>query len=494
MKAMTPLKLLFDTNVFYACVDISPGRQHPDAAQATRLMELVNNHGCEAWLTVATRRDIDRARSPELRHASHLRMRQWKTLEPLTVERGLIDQAGYQTPMSDNDAVDANMLAALDAAAVDFLITQDRALRQHAANAGFGDRAMTIQGGIELMERLFGEPARFPAVRPCRAYELPGNDPIFGSLRADYARFSEWFDKVRREHRPCLVIEGEAGLDAIAVLKTETDQPHGLRGKVLKICTFKVAAHAAGAKRGELLLKSVFDHAKVHGHDRVYLETFTHHGRLVHLFERFGFSDCGTTTDRGELVLVKSLRPTASDDSLDPLEYHTRFGPPAVLVRDVFIVPIQPRWHDVLFPEARRQGELFGPPPSGNAILKAYLTKSAIQQVRRGALVAFYRSEDAHAVTAVGVVDGLLRSSDPAAIRRFVGKRTVYTDAQITDQCTGGAGVLAVLFRHDRILREPWTLHQLIGIHALKDAPQTVQQIRRNEALSWIRSQLDAPR
>ncbi len=491
---MTPLKLLFDTNVFYACVDISPGRQHRDAAQATRLMELVNDHGCEAWLTAATRRDIDRARSPELRRASHLRMRQWKTLEPLTVRQDLIDEAGYQTPMSPNDTVDAHMLAALDTAAVDFLITQDRALRQRAANTDFGDRAMTIQGGIELLERLFDEPVRFPTVRPCRAYELPSSDPIFESLRAGYTRFDDWFDKVRREHRPCLIVEGEAGLDAVAVLKTETDQPHGLRGKVLKICAFKVVAHAEGANRGELLLKSVFDHAQVQSHDQVYLEAFTHHSRLVHLFERFGFSDCGTTTDRGERVFVKNLRPFASDNNLDPLEYHRRFGPPAVLVRDVFISPIQPRWHDALFPEARRQDELFGSPPSGNAILKAYLTKSGIQQVQPGALVAFYRSEDAHAVTAVGVVDGLLRSSDPAAIRRFVGRRTVYTDAQITDQCTGGTSVLAVLFRHDRILREPWTLQQLIGVRALKDAPQTIQRIRAKDALSWIRIQLDAPR
>ena len=491
---MTPLKLLFDTNVFYACVDISPGRQHPDAAKATRLMELVNNHGCEAWLTVATRRDIDRARSPKLRHASHLRMRQWKTLEPLTVERGLIDQAGYQTPMSDNDIVDANMLAALDAAAVDFLITQDRALRQHAAKAGFGERAMTIQGGIELMERLFGEPARFPAVRPCRAYELPANDPIFESLRADYARFNDWFDKVRREHRPCLVVEGEADLDAIAVLKTETDQPHSLRGKVLKICTFKVAAHAEGAKRGELLLKSVFDHANVHDHDQIYVEAFSHHGRLVHLFERFGFSGYEMVTGRGELVLSKNRRPAPSDSTLDPLEYHRRFGPPAVLVRDAFIVPIQPRWHGVLFPEARHQGELFSPPPSGNAILKAYLTKSPIQKVEPGALIVFYRSEDAHAVTAVGVVDGLLRSNDPTAIRRFVGKRTVYTDSQLRDHAAGGRDVLAILFRHDRILPEPWTLQEMIRVGLVKDAPQTIQQIHDEAALSWVRSQLGAPR
>ncbi len=153
---MRPPKLLFDTNVFYACVDISPRRQHPDSAASTRLLELLNRCGGEAWLTPATRRDIDRTSSRELRRASNLRMRQWRTLDPLTVPPRLLDEARYQQPLRDNDEVDAHMLAALDAEAVDFLITQDRALRRHAAYAGLGDRTMTIQDGIEVLERLLG--------------------------------------------------------------------------------------------------------------------------------------------------------------------------------------------------------------------------------------------------------------------------------------------------------------------------------------------------
>ena len=493
MEIVRPLKLLFDTNVFYACVDISPRRQHQDAVRATLLKELINRRGCEVWLTAATRRDIDRAGSPELRRASNLHMRQWKTLEPLSVSPQLLDAAGYQRPLSPNDDVDSHMLAALDAEAVDFLITQDRALRRYAANADFGDRTMTIQGGIEFIERLFGEPMRFPTVRRCRAYTLPAADPIFESLRHDDTEFDERFRQAKREHRQCFVIDGASGLDAIAILKTETDNPHGLLGKILKICTFKIADHAEGAKRGELLLKSVFDHAAMEDHDQIYIEALSHHSRLVLLFERFGFSDCGQQTDRGETVLYKDRRPATSDNLLDPLEYHRRFGPPAVLVRDAFVVPIQPRWHNELFPEAQQQGELFGPSTPGNAILKAYLSRSAIRKITRGALVMFYRSEDVRAVTAIGVVDGLLSSNDPAAIRRYVGKRTVYTDGDIQGFCADGRNVLAILFRHDRILSHVWTLTQMSSIEAFRRAPQTIQQITSEGALSWIRDTLGAP-
>ena len=202
--SMRPPKLLFDTNVFYACVDISPRRQHPDSAAATRLLELLNRCGGEAWLTPATGRDIDRTSSSELRRASKLRMRQWPTLDPLTVPPRLLDEARYQQPVRDNDEVDAHMLAALDAEAVDFLITQDRALRRHAAHAGLGDRTMTIQDGIEVLERLLGEPTQFPTVRPCLAYGLPAADPLFESLRDGDSGFDAWFQRARRGTPPLL--------------------------------------------------------------------------------------------------------------------------------------------------------------------------------------------------------------------------------------------------------------------------------------------------
>lgn len=125
-------------------------------------------------------------------------------------------------------------------------------------------------------------------------------------------------------------------------------------------------------------------------------------------------------------------------------------------------MPIRPRWHDALFPEARSHPELFAPPAPGNAMLRAYLNRSNIQQVTRGALILFYRSQDRRAVTAAGVVDDVLRSSDPVEIRRFVGLRTVYSDAEVAELCAGERSVLAVLFRHDRSLRDGWPLDELI--------------------------------
>ena len=492
--SMGPLKLLFDTNVFYACVDISRGRQHPDSVAATRLLELLNRHGGEAWLTVATRRDIDRTSNSELRYASNLLMRQWRTLDPLTVPQRLLEEAGYQQPLGDNDDVDTHMLAALDAESVDFLITQDKELRRHADYAGLGDRTMTIKDGIELLERLLGESTPLPTVRPCPAYRLPADDPLFKSLGAGDRGFDVWFRRARQEHRQCFAVDGEGSLDAVAILKTENDRPHGIAGTVLKISTFVVADGAEGAKREELLLKSVLDYAAGEEHDRIYIEVYPHHDRLVPLFEQFGFVDGGAHTDRGEAVLCKDRRPAPADAELDPLAYHRRFGPPALLVRSAFVVPIQPRWHDVLFPEAREQAELFAPPAPGNAMLKAYLSRSNIQRVESGALILFYRSEDRRAVTAVGVVDGRLRSNDPVEIRRFVGARTVYTDAELAALCAGDRGVLAILFRHDRVLPAPWPLDELVQADVVRDAPQTIQEVTNEAALSWIRQRLEAPR
>lgn len=419
-------------------------------------------------------------------------MRQWNILDPLEVPQDLITRAGYTKPLSPNDDVDAHILAAIYSNAADFLISQDRRLRRHAEMAGLGNRAMTIQGGIELLERLFDEPTTYPAVRQLKGYQLNGHDPIFESLRSDYDGFDLWLQKVQREHRDCFVI-GDASeqMEGITILKAETDQPHGLPGRVLKVCTFKVAERALGAKRGELLLKSTFGYAREGRFDKVYVEVLPRHDNLVSLLNTFGFRDLGKQTRRGEMVLVKDLYPTPSDIPICPLEFNRRYGPNAILVNKPFIIPIQPDWHRVLFPEANRQLGMFGPTAAGNAILKAYLTQSAITTLVPGSTILFYRSHDRRAVTAIGVVDDLCRSHDPAEIRRFVGLRTVYTDSQIRQLCEG-TPVLAILFRHDRLLSDPWSFRVLIDNNVLNGAPQTVQEVTDEGGKAWIRNKLHA--
>jgi L-amino acid N-acyltransferase YncA len=423
-------------------------------------------------------------------------MRQWKQLAPPYERPELRAEAGYIPPLSDNDAVDLQMLAGLDTNAIDLLITEDKDLRRHAVKAGLAERVLSIRGGIEYLERLFGEPVVLPTVERRYAYELSVTDAIFDSLREDYDGFNDWFARASRDHRDCLVIFGQDGaLEAVAILKVETDNPWGLTGQVLKVCTFKVAPQAGGAKRGELVLKAIFHYATEKNVDSLYVEVFSAHEGVIRLFAHYGFHPLETATGRGEQVMVKNRRPPPTADGWDALSFHRDFGPQAVLVRDVFIIPIQPRWHDVLFPECRIQEQLFGPEPSGNAIMKAYLSRSQITTLEPGALILFYRSGDLHAVTAVGVVDDTLRSSDPVAVRQFVSLRTVYPDAEIQRLCAAatGNGLLAILFRHDRSLPDPWSRQTLQDAGVLNGPPQSIQKVTSEGALNWIRSQLNAP-
>ncbi len=493
---MSGLKLLFDTNVFYACEDISPTRLHVNAELATRLKQLALQSNCELFLHPATKSDIGNTESIPMRQASLLKMRQWRLLAPFDARSGLAKEAGYATPLSPNDEVDLQMLASLDNNATDFLITEDRRLRNHVVRAGLGDRALSILGGIEYLERFLGESTVLPTVEERVGYQLSVDDPFFDSLKLDYAPFESWFrEKVQRKSRPCRVVFGANGeIEALAILKIESGREHDLAGKLLKVCTFKVAPQAGGAKRGELILKSVFQFAQENGIDQIYVEVFPHHVGVVRLFSDFGFHELDGRTQDGQLVLAKNRRPPPESSQLDPLQFHRDFGPPAVLVRRAFVVPIQPQWHDVLFPEARIQGQLFGPNASGNAIMKAYLSRSLITTLAPGDTLLFYRSIDLSAITVIGVVESVTRSSNADEIRRLVGLRTVYPDAEIRLMCEDDRSVLAILFRQDRVLPAPWPLRQLKKTRLLKGPPQTIQRVNDEGALTWLRQQLNAPR
>lgn len=494
--------LLFDSNVFFAA-GVSKHELHQDAEIATRLMELAQKHDCPLFLAKATRDDIRQDQNLGRRKASQLRMRQWKVLEKVKPSQDLLKAAGLDGKLSHNDQVDAQVLATLNANAADFLVTQDRKLRQRAAQIGLGDRALSITGAIEVLEQLFGQAASFPTLEQVKGYQLDQNDPIFDSLRLDYhPDFDTWLDKVRKEHRDCYIVRtpGSDRLDALAILKIEEDQPHNLPGRVLKVCTFKVADHAAGAKRGELLLKGIFSYARTEDIDRMYVEVLPVHDSLVGVLGLFGFVNAGIRKapmegHEPELVLVKEVQPPTTSGGLDPHEFNRLYGPQAILLDRVFVVPIQPIWHNILFPEADPNLQLLAPSPAGNALLKAYLSASPITKMTRGATLLFYRSGDIRAVTAVGVVDTTFRSKTASDIRRFVGQRTVYTDSQIEDMCDhGNTDVLAIRFRHDRVLETPWPLDMMIDRQVVSAPPQTIQQVRDEGALEWITERLDALR
>jgi hypothetical protein len=206
---------------------------------------------------------------------------------------------------------------------------------------------------------------------------------------------------------------------------------------------------------------------------------------LVDLLGDFGFTDTGKKTALGELVLAKRFTPDAA--VTDPLIYNVLFGPSAIR-RDeqrAYMIPIQPRYSDVLFPETAAMQSLFaGHFAFGNGIRKAYLCNASIRTIDVGATLFFYRSQQDQGVIAVGVLERCIVSSDPEVIAREVARRTVYTFAEMTGLASRGE-VLALLFRQARVLVPSIGARELAAGRVLSGPPQSIQRVRE-EGARWL--------
>lgn len=397
---------------------------------------------------------------------------------------------GATTP-DEQDWVDHQLIVALYSDAVDYLITEDRGLRRKATRLELQHRVATIPEAISILRDLFDTtPRPPPAVEALKAHALDTSDPIFDSFRQDYQDFDAWLRKCKREHRQTWVIKaGGSSLAGLAIVKREEPGEFGLPGKVLKLASFKVSEQYNGFRFGELLLKPVFDYARTNRYTCIYVTVFQKHSSLISLLEDFGFQELGAKTQKEELVLVKHLSFTKDDiASLDPLTFNIRYGPFAVKLPDTaaFAVPITPKYHRLLFPDAEPQLSLIPRlQPFGNSIRKAYLCNAKTRQITPGCNLFFYRSKDARGFTCLAVAEDTVVSKSPSEIARCVGKRTVYTFREIQHMCQHD--VLAVLFRQSRILNPPLTLKELTQHGVLTSPPQSVVKISE-EGVRWLQA------
>ena len=161
-------------------------------------------------------------------------------------------------------------------------------------------------------------------------------------------------------------------LTAICIYQVQTDEVFSdggdvLNGAALKLCTFKVGESVRGRKIGELFLKAAFRYATENGCEHIFITARPEsQDYLIRVLMDFGFEERGTY--KGDMVLVKSHpveRPPL--DGVAPVEYVRRFFPHyrSDTAVQKFLVPIQPHYHETLFPDyVPAQPRLFG--PSGN--------------------------------------------------------------------------------------------------------------------------------
>lgn len=437
----------------------------------------------------ASLEDIQRDNNADRRNRTLSRLNQYQKLEsvpPCPWNSG--DE-------SSNDFCDNQILYALECNAAHALITEDKGIHTKARLHGLSGRVYNIQTAEDWLRRLH-EPreVKLPNIEDIPLYalspELQGN--FFDSLREDYPPFNKWFSKKAQEGRHAWVCRDENGqLGAICIYAIQeneriTDEGKILAGKSLKLCTFKVGEGVRGRKIGELFLKAAFRYASENLCEYVFV-----HGNadkqpyLVALLEEFGFCDAGNYGI--DKVWVKNHPITPPTDLLPAKEYVQRYFPHFRQDEEIakYLIPIQPNYHDILFPDFVSQKslqlQLFSPMQShvGNAIKLAYLCHAQTNNITPGDILLFYRSRDEKCLTTIAVVDDFKILSDPTEIAAIVSRRTVYSFDQISKMST--KKVKVILFRLIKHFDIPIPLEELKKRGILSGAPQSIVNLSESK-------------
>jgi GNAT superfamily N-acetyltransferase len=298
---MNNFKLLIDTNVVIGLEDAQPVQ-----ASLAELVRLSGEHAVGLFVDGANYDDVGRDKDIGRRAVTLTKLDKFQKLRgvPLPEEAKFVEKFG--SIKNENDRSDVKFLAALDAKAVDFVVTQDVGLHRRAERAGLGASVFTIEEALQWLKQSFVVKAvNLPYIVDRKAYEIDLSNSIFESLRSDYDGFDLWFDKCRSQHRDCWVLELGNDIAGLVIRKRETHADAGTEGrgpKILKICTFKVRDEYQGEKFGELLLKQVLWFAQHNKYDLAYVTAFPKQEFLINLLSYYGFEQTKTLPN-GEVML-----------------------------------------------------------------------------------------------------------------------------------------------------------------------------------------------
>lgn len=448
------MNILLDTNIIIPLEDTS---RVLDTSFAELRRLAVEQQHC-LYVHPMQIADINRDKNQERKTIVLSRLNQYSKIDNPPV---LSDEECMELGLSnanDNDKVDNNVLFALYRGAVHLLVTNDEGIHKKASKIGIQDKVYRLEQFLDFLRKYSNTPISYSysGVQDRYMYEIDKKQPFFDSLRQAYDGFDMWYQKSAGEQRKCWCIEDDNGrVVAICIYKFEeneklTDDGGITQGKILKLCTFKVDVSARGKKLGERLLFIAFDFCVKNNIDWVYLHTYGEEQKtLVGLCEEYGFYRLGKYKQDDVYIKPMKLRE-ANLGSLESLIRYYPFFEDNDYVQK-FIVPIQPTYHEDLFPDfSDMKGSLFESDQSlyscqGNTIKKAYLCHSKIKSIKKGDVLLFYRSHDRKSIQCMGVVEDVFFSESIDEVLPLISKRTVYTYTDLVKIL--GQKTLIMLFR-----------------------------------------------
>jgi len=473
------MRILLDTNILIPLEDSSKALE-PHLA---KLYQIASQHGHQFYVHPASITDIARDKNLSRAKITRSRLDRYTFIESpprLSPQKALVEL--------NNDEVDAEILYSLKRNVASVLVTEDRGIHKKSGEDGLSAQVLYVQQAVAWLERLHSEKQlTFPNIQDVPIHSLDIKSSFFDSLREGYEGFDKWFSKSAQEGRKAWVYKGETdALLAICIYKKEhgpvvTDDGRGLKGNVLKLCTFKVGEDVRGRRVGELFLKAALKYSFDNGLHWIYLTMIDTQEHLKDLCAKYGFLVLGRCGRGREIVMVKESPACAPKAALAPLEYHIKYSPCIKLTptTQVLVIPIQPTYHNLLFPEVGSQLELFVNSTIGNGLTLAYLCHAKVKLIHPGDVIVFYRSHDLREATTLGIVESSFITKDPEVIIRNVAKRTVFSMAEIGNMACEKA-VRVILFR--LALHFPARVsHQILESEgATKGNIQTIRKINHN--------------
>lgn len=475
------MRILIDTNIIIHLEDSSKILD----ASLSELFRLAYKNKHEIVVHPASFDDIKKDRDEKRKGISFSRVRKYPVLKGPPEPRALeLDGLGL-SEITENDHIDNLILYAVFKDAANILVTEDREIHKKAVILGLSDRVHYIQQAAEFLRRLYSSiPVSLPNIEEIELHQIDLSSQFFDSLREDYSEFDVWYKKASREGRKAWVHRNESGqLGAICIYKEEqnpiiTNGNISIPGRVLKLCTFKVEEAMRGRKLGELLLKAAFRYATGNKIEHIYITMKPgKQGYLEDMCKEFGFYSFGVYIDNRDDVFVKDHFIIPPDNGLTPLEYGIHYFPHFKCDKNInkYIVPIRPKFHGLLFPEIEPQPSFIIGSSVGNAIKQAYLCHARLGGISPGDILLFYRSQDLHAITSLGIVEISTDLQEQEKIMQIVSKRTVYTYEDIKKMAEKKTKVL--LFRLAKHFSRPIPDKWLISNGVVRGNIQTIRGI-----------------
>lgn len=484
-----PQKVLIDTNIIIHLED----NKEIDA-KYSEMTRICSEYGIHIYIHESSYQDILRDKNEERKKISLSKLEKYERIHktPRTKQQ---KEAKFGIIKNAHDDVDTDLLVSLGLGVTDLLITEDKALKARVQNSDLEQRVLNIDDALATLNSLLGAVfVNYKNVQDKYCNQYHHDQDFFTSLKADYPEFETWYTGCMAKQRPCWVIEQQTGLAGMIIYKDESrhddkdkQELDALKipgDKVLKLCLFKIDENIRGEKFGELLLKKAMDYAYRNGYDSTYLTVFPKHATLIKLISRLGFQK--SSNKGGEEVYFKYTKVVTLATPPSPFDFHKLFWPCIKVAGvDKYCIPIQPQFHQRLFPEAAEQFNKqlsfsfptdTQPQTPGNAIQKVYICNAQTKSMNPGDILLFYRSQDS-AITSVGVLEDYSKAADFNTLKSLVGRRSVYSDKELLEMTKKKNPAKAINFYYAENFSVPVHLAELKAHGVLKGRPQSITAI-----------------